>query len=84
MNIFIGNLNYRATEEGLNEIFSAYGEVSSVKLITDKYTGRARGFAFVEMPNDAEGKAAIDGLHETEFMERNIIVSEGRAKEERD
>ncbi len=82
MNIFIGNLSYRATEEGLHELFSKHGEVASVKVIADKYTGRARGFAFVEMANDAEGQAAINALHETEYMERNIIVSEGRSKED--
>jgi len=82
MNIFIGNLNYRATEEALHELFSKHGQVASVKVIKDKYTDRAKGFAFVEMDSEAEGNAAISALHETEFMERNIIVSVGRGRED--
>ena len=62
MNIYVGNLNYRLQEEELKETFANYGEVSSVKIISDRVTGRAKGFGFVEMPNDNEALKAIEDL----------------------
>ncbi|HCI69813.1 MAG TPA: RNA-binding protein, partial [Balneola sp.] len=62
MNIYVGNLSYGVSEDNLREVFEAYGEVSSCKVITDKYSGRSKGFGFVEMDNDSEAQAAIDQL----------------------
>ena len=77
MTLYVGNLNYRAGEQELSELFSAYGEVKSVSLISDKFTGRSKGFAFVEMDDDA-GNEAIAQLHDTEFMDRSLVVNEAR------
>jgi len=82
MTLYVGNLNYKASEEDLRELFSAYGEVSSVSLISDKFTGRSKGFAFVEMP-DQGAQDAIDQLHDTEFMDRTLVVNEARPRESR-
>ena len=62
--IYVGNLPWSATQEGVEALFQPFGEVLSVKLVTDRDTGRARGFGFVEMSSDAEAQAAIEGLHE--------------------
>lgn len=78
MNIYIANINFRAREEQLKELFQQFGEVSSVKIVTDRETGRSRGFGFVEMPNDNEGKAAIAQLNGTSFQDRSIVVNEAR------
>ncbi len=78
MNIYIANINFRAREEQLKELFQQYGEVASVKIVTDRETGRSRGFGFVEMPNDDEGKAAIAKLNGVEFQQRNLVVNEAR------
>ncbi|AXI99913.1 RNA recognition motif [Cyclonatronum proteinivorum] len=83
MTLYVGNLNYRAGEQDLSELFSAYGEVKSVSLISDKFTGRSKGFAFVEM-DEAAGNEAIAQLHDTEFMERSLVVNEARPRENRD
>jgi len=82
MTIYVGNLNYKAGEQDLHELFSAYGEVESVSLISDKFTGRSKGFAFVEMDDNA-GNDAIQQLHDTEFMERTLVVNEARPREPR-
>ena len=63
MNIYVGNLSYNATEEDIRNAFAQFGQVSSVNVITDRETGRSKGFGFVEMPNDDEGKSAIEGLN---------------------
>jgi RNA recognition motif-containing protein len=78
MNIYIANISFRASEGQLKDLFQQFGEVSSVKIITDRDTGRSRGFGFVEMPNDSEGKQAIAQLNGTEFGERNLVVNEAR------
>ena len=83
MNIYVGNLNYNLTEDELKEIFEEFGEVSSVKIITDKYSGRSKGFGFVEMPNDAEGKSAINDLNDKDMNGRNIKVNEARERTDR-
>ncbi|MEX0681759.1 MAG: RNA-binding protein [Balneolales bacterium] len=80
--IYIGNLNFKTNETHLQELFSEYGEVSSAKIITDRETGRSRGFGFIEMSNEKEASAAIEDLHETEFMERALVVNEARPKKE--
>ncbi|MDD4226736.1 MAG: RNA-binding protein [Mariniphaga sp.] len=80
MNIYVGNLPYNVVEEDLREIFEEYGEVASVKIISDKLTGRSKGFGFVEMDNDLEAKKAIDELNNAEISGRNIKVNESRPK----
>ncbi len=81
--LYVGNLNYRSTENDLGTLFSEYGTVESVKLIMDKMTGRARGFAFVEMPNEEEANRAIEALHDKEFMTRNLLVNKARPMEKK-
>lgn len=80
MNIYVGNLPYNVVEEDLREIFEEYGEVSSVKIISDKLTGRSKGFGFVEMDVDQEAKKAIAELNNAELSGRNIKVNESRPK----
>ena len=82
MNIYVGNLNYDLQEDDLKLIFSEYGEVVSVKIITDKYTGRGKGFGFVEMTNDDEASKAIDELNEKEVQGRNLKVNKARPPRE--
>lgn len=81
MTIYVGNISHRATEQDLAELFSTYGEVSSAKIMIDKFTGKSRGFGFIEM-EDSAGKAAIEGLHEQEFMTRPLTVNEARPRTE--
>jgi RNA recognition motif-containing protein len=81
--LYVGNLNYRATENDLGSLFSEYGNVESVKMVMDKMTGRARGFAFVEMPNEEEASRAIEALHDKEFMTRNLLVNKARPMEKK-
>lgn len=83
MNIFVGNLPYGATDLDLRQAFEAHGQVSSASVILDKFTGKSRGFGFVEMPNRDEATAAIAALNEKELMGRNIRVNEARAREDR-
>jgi RNA recognition motif-containing protein len=82
MNIFVAKLNYSTSEAELRNAFEQFGEVSSAKIIMDRDTGRSKGFGFVEMPDDSEGKAAINGLNETELKGRTIIVKEAMPREE--
>ena len=82
MNIYVGNLSYDLTEDELRGEFEAFGEVSSVNVITDKYTGRPRGFAFVEMTNVSEGQAAITGLNGKTLKDRMLNVSAARPRSE--
>ena len=83
INIFAGNLAYAVTEEDLREAFSAHGQVSRASLITDKLTGRSRGFGFVEMADDAEAKAAMEALHEKELKGRKMLIREAHPRGER-
>ncbi|MBK1716563.1 RNA recognition motif domain-containing protein [Thiocystis violacea] len=83
MNIYVGNLAYNVTQEELRDAFGAYGEISSVNLITDKFTGSSKGFGFVEMPNNSEADAAIKGLNETPLKGRNLKVNQAKPREER-
>lgn len=81
--LYVGNLSYSATEEGIKELFTPFGEVVSVKIITDAATGRSKGFGFVEMANDAEGEKAIASLNGTTNDSRAITVNEARPQRER-
>ena len=83
MNIFVGNLDWATTEDALRELFEPFGTVERVQLITDRETGRPRGFGFVEMPNATEAQAAIDGLNGTVLGGRALTVNEARPREER-
>jgi len=82
VNIYVGNLSSEATEEDLRGAFEAFGQVTSVKIITDKYTGASRGFAFVEMPTKAEAEKAITGLNGNELKGRTLNVNEARPRRE--
>jgi RNA recognition motif-containing protein len=83
MNIYVGNLSYAMTDEDLGKLFSAYGSVSESKIVTDRDTGRSKGFGFVEMPNQAEGEEAIKQLDGKEIDGRNIRVNVAKPKEDR-
>jgi RNA recognition motif-containing protein len=83
MNIYVGNLSYSNTSSNLEEIFSEFGEVSSAKVISDRDTGRSKGFGFVEMPNNDEANAAINELNNKEVEGRKLRVNEARPREER-
>jgi RNA recognition motif-containing protein len=80
MNLYVSNLGFHVSDDDLMNLFSAYGNVTSAKVITDRTTGRSRGFGFVEMPVDEEGKKAIQGLEGKEVEGRNISVSIARPK----
>ena len=84
MNIFVAKLNFDTRESDLQNAFSEYGEIDSVKIIMDKFTGRSKGFGFVEMPNDDEGQNAINGLNDTELDGRTIVVKKAEPRENRD
>lgn len=83
MNIFVGNLAYSATDQDLRQLFEQYGVVDKVNLITDRDTGRPRGFGFVEMPDSQAAKAAIQGLQGKELAGRAITVNEAKPREPR-
>ena len=83
MNIFVAKLNFDTQEQDLQEAFEEFGEVSSVKIIMDKFTGRSKGFGFVEMPNDDEAKTAIEDLNDREFDGRTIVVKKAEPRENR-
>ncbi len=83
MNIYVGNLAYGVTEEDLRAAFSSSGEVSSVAVIKDKFSGESKGFGFVEMPNGNEAQAAIRALNEQPLNGRNMRVNEARPRDDR-
>ena len=82
MNIYIGNLAYEITEDELRKAFEAFGQVESAKIIQDNYSGRSKGFGFVEMPEEAEAQSAIDGLDGKEMKGRTLKVNKARARSE--
>ena len=82
MNIYVGNLSYEVTEEDLQQAFEAFGQVESAKIVKDMYTGRSRGFGFLEMPSKAEGESAINSLNGTALKGRTLKVSEARPRNE--
>jgi RNA recognition motif-containing protein len=83
MNIYVGNLPFSVTEEMLKQVFAEFGQVASVKIITDAYSGRPKGFGFVEMPDLAEAQRAIEDLNNCSLEGRNIIVNEARPKSDK-
>jgi len=83
MNIYVGNLDFSIKEDELKSLFEEYGEVSSVKVITDKFSGRSKGFAFVTMDNDEEALKAIEGVNGKEIDGRALKVSEAKPREDK-
>lgn len=83
MNIYLGNISYSATEDGIKKLFEQFGRVSDVKIIMDKFTGKSKGFAFVAMESRDDGLRAINELDGKDFLGRNIKVNEARPREER-
>jgi|TARA_B100000745_G_scaffold50452_1_gene30150 RNA recognition motif-containing protein len=84
MNIYLGNIAWSMTEDDIEALFAEFGAVSSVKIITDKYSGRSKGFGFVEMDDDAGAQKAIDALNDSEHEGRNLRVNQARPRERRD
>jgi RNA recognition motif-containing protein len=82
--VYVGNMNYSTTENALRDLFAQYGEVASVNIIVDRYTGKAKGFGFVEMNTEEESRAAIEALNGFEFMGRQLRVNEAEDKPRRD
>jgi cold-inducible RNA-binding protein len=80
MNLFVGNLSFETTERDLQEAFQAHGQVSSAAVITDRDTGRSRGFGFVEMPSEGEARAAIEALNDKDLNGRPLKVNEARPR----
>jgi len=83
MNIYVGNLPREVGEQELREAFEAHGEVTSARVITDRYTGESRGFGFVEMPNQEEAQAAVGALNGAEMKGRTLTVNEARPRQDR-
>ena len=83
MNIYVGNLSFEESESSLEAAFSAHGEVTSARIITDRETGRSRGFGFVEMSDQAQAQAAIAALNGTTVNGRELTVNEARPREDR-
>ncbi len=83
MNIYVGNMSYDVTEDDLREAFEAHGEVASANIIKDKYSGRSKGFGFVEMGDDQAAMAAIEALNQTELKGRSINVNKAKPRTER-
>lgn len=83
MNIYVGNLPYGLDRDELRNVFSAYGEVATARIVMDRETNKSKGFGFVEMPDDAQAKAAIEALNGSEISGRKAVVNEARPREER-
>ena len=83
MNIYVGNLPYAITRDELRDLFAAFGEVKAARIVTDRETGRSKGFGFVEMPNDAEANNAIAEMNGKEIGGRKVVVNEARPREDR-
>ena len=83
MKLYVGNLPYSVTDEQLREVFGAFGKVDSVELITDRFTGQAKGFGFVEMPDNSEADVAIKSLNETNLSGRRIKVNQAKPRSDR-
>ena len=82
MNIYVGNMSYEVSEADLKEAFEGFGEVDTVKVLKDKYTGRSKGVGFVEMSNNADAQSAIDGLNDKELKGRALKVNKARPRTE--
>ena len=83
MNIYVGNLSYDVSEENLRQAFEAFGQVSSARIVKDKYSGQPRGFGFVEMPDRAEAQAAIKSLNGKQLLGKEMSVNEARPRTDR-
>lgn len=83
MNIYVGNLDYGITDSDLRQTFSEFGEVSNANVIIDKFTGRSKGFGFIEMPNNSEALEAISSLNDSDLNGRTIKVNEAKPREAR-
>lgn len=83
MNMYVGNLSYSVTEDDLKALFSEFGEVESVNIIKDKFSGRSKGFGFVEMPDNSEADKAIKALNGTNLKERDIKVNQAKPRSDR-
>ncbi|MBN1388728.1 MAG: RNA-binding protein [Bacteroidales bacterium] len=83
MNIYVGNLDFKVNEDDLQKVFEVYGTVTSVKIIEDKFSGRSKGYGFVEMENDKEANKAIKSLNGTEIENREIVVNEAKPRKTR-
>ena len=81
MNLYVGNLPYSTTEAELTAVFSAHGTVNRASVVTDRDTGRSRGFGFVEMANDEEGAAAVEALNDSALGDRKLVVNVARTKQ---
>jgi len=82
MNIYIGNLPYSISEDELRDLFAAHGEISSANIIMDRDSGRSKGFGFIEMPDKAQGEAAINAINQTDVQGRSVRVNEARPKDD--
>lgn len=82
MNIYVGNLDFKVNEDDLREIFEEYGSVNSAKIITDKYSGRSKGFGFIEMDDQSEAQKAINELNGAKLESRDMVVNEAKPKRE--
>lgn len=82
MNIYVGNLDFKVNEDDLKEIFEDYGTVNSAKIITDKYSGRSKGFGFIEMTDESGAKKAIDELNGAKLENRDMVVNEARPRKD--
>ena len=80
MRIYVGNLSFQSTDEGMSQLFSEYGKVDNASIVTDRETGRSRGFGFVEMPEENEARAAITALDGQAWEGRNLTVNEARPR----
>jgi RNA recognition motif-containing protein len=83
MNIYVGNMPYNVSEDDLKELFSEYGEISSVSIITDKFSGQSKGFGFVEMPNNSEADQAIKALNDSRYKGRPLKVNQAKPRSDR-
>ncbi|MEW6374767.1 MAG: RNA-binding protein [Thermodesulfobacteriota bacterium] len=83
MNIYVGNLSFDTSEENLRQAFEPFGQISSVTIVKDKYSGQSRGFGFIEMPDRTEAKAAIENLNGKELLGRQMNVNEARPRTDR-
>jgi len=83
MNIYVGNLSWEVTQEDLKDAFEAHGQVASANLVTDKYTGKSRGFGFVEMPVEDEARSAMGALNGTDLKGRQLNVNEAKPRNDR-
>jgi RNA recognition motif-containing protein len=81
--MYVGNIPYQATEKDLRELFSEYGEIDSLKIIQDQFTGQSKGFGFIEMASEEDAKKAMAGLNEKDFMGKSLRVAEARPQQKR-